>query len=120
MVGKFSKKDLLLGSIGVLPLYYLLFRKAREEKWYSKIQRNAFQKFDDAAKANRLRAEKEMADANYELLEFGRLSQSPNDGVAIRFRLKVLTKFVRKEFGLPEEKDSDQRLIPRKKNPAKI
>lgn len=119
MVDKFSKKDLLLGSIGVLPLYYLLFQKALKENWYPKIQRTVFQKFDDAEKQNRLRAEKEMADADYELLEFGRLSQSPNDGVAIRFRLKVLTKFVRDALGLPKEKDNDQRLIPRKQKPAK-
>lgn len=40
-------------------------------------------------------AEENLEKANYELLEFDRLLQSPNDETAMTTRLKVLTKFLR-------------------------
>ena len=46
---------------------------------------------------NRTKAEKDLANANYDRIEFDRHSQSPNDGYAIKFRLKILLKEVFKK-----------------------
>ena len=40
--------------------------------------------------ANHDKAEKNIAEADYDLIEFDRLAQSPNDAAAIRFRLRVM------------------------------
>jgi hypothetical protein len=39
-------------------------------------------------------AEVDISKAIYDLLEFDRFSQSPNDGVAMRFRLRVINEQV--------------------------
>lgn len=100
---KFSKADPLLSSVGMLSLYYLLFRDAKGQGWYDKIQRSVFTKFENDIKRNRDLAalsnsdeeSEENPDVDYNLLEFSRLGQSPNDASAIRFRLEVLTDFVK-------------------------
>jgi hypothetical protein len=36
----------------------------------------------------------DIAQAQYDLLEFDRFSQSPNDGIALRFRSQVMRNFL--------------------------
>ena len=53
---------------------------------------------------NRIDAEKEISAANYELLEFDRFTQSPNDGNALRYRLAVIDKQIfASSLGFAEE-----------------
>jgi hypothetical protein len=46
--------------------------------------------------ANRKKAEEKLADADYDLLEFDRYTQSPNDAGAMKFRLRAI---LNKMFG---------------------
>jgi hypothetical protein len=94
MVRLFTKEDPLLKSIGMITVYYALFRTAISDKWIGKVDRARFQEFENKRSANRHIAEKDIAKADYNMLEFDRLSQSPNDAIAIRFRQKVLCEFV--------------------------
>lgn len=92
-MGKFfSDKDQLLKSVGILTIYYLLFQS--DADFGEKHNRNTLADFEDTRKQNRLIAEEDLAGANYELVEFDRLSQSPNDKVAIDYRLQVIKDFI--------------------------
>ena len=95
IAGKFSSSDTMLGSVGMLSIYYLLFRQAIIEGWNDKIQRTIFPKFETAVRKNRELAAEDDPDVDLDLLEFSRLSQSPNDAAAIRFRLETLADFVK-------------------------
>jgi hypothetical protein len=53
------------------------------------------QDFEVARASNRSKAELDIATADYDLLEFDRLNQTPNDAYAIKFRLELLEKFVK-------------------------
>ncbi len=95
-VGKLAKvfinNDPLLRSVGMITVFYLCFRAAIEEGWVDEIMRSDIEKFEKDRLANRAEAEKNEGMGEYELLEFDRLAQSPNDAVALRFRYRVLRK----------------------------
>jgi Protein of unknown function DUF262 len=88
----FTNKDSLLRQVGMVSLFYLLFQKAHREGWLSEITRKRIVDFERHRLQNRKIAEESIAGADYELLEFDRLSQSPNDAFALEFRLRVLLK----------------------------
>jgi hypothetical protein len=90
----FMKNDPLLRSSGMVMLYYFLFKREADGGWGKKITRSLLIKFDELRIKNRKIAENDIANANYDLLEFDRLTQTPNDQYAISFRLNVLVKFV--------------------------
>lgn len=90
----FVENDPLLRSVGTDVLYYWLFRTAFVEEWSDKLGRQAFLDFEEKREKNRQVAEEDLSAANYELIEYDRLVQSPNDGVALRFRFEVLSKFI--------------------------
>lgn len=94
MATVFTQKDSLLRQVGMVILYYHLFRIAAQEGWDSGITRKKLVEFDKLREENRKKAEKDIAKANYELIEFDRFAQSPNDAYAIRFRLKVILRDV--------------------------
>mgnify|MGYP001566821571 CR=1 FL=1 len=94
LVRIFVKDDPLLRSIGMVVTYYTLMRDARGEGYSKKIKRKSLQNFEKKREDNRILAEKNISKADYDLLEFDRLSQSPNDAVAMRFRFEVLKKFL--------------------------
>jgi hypothetical protein len=98
MAKVFTSKDPLLGQIGMVLLYYQLFRIAHEQGWEEKITRKSLADFSVAREANRMNAELDISKANYDLIEFDRYSQSPNDGYAIKLRLSVLLKEVFKKI----------------------
>lgn len=100
MATLFTKDDWLLRSVGMVTLFYVLFRNAISQKWVNKITRPMFTHFEDARLANRAKAEEKISKASYKLLEFDRLSQSPNDQVAIEFRVGVLETFVKNKAGV--------------------
>jgi hypothetical protein len=97
MAAVFIQKDPLLRQVGMVILYYHLFRVAHAEGWEHEITRKKLADFDSLRESNRKKAENDLAKANYDLIEFDRYSQSPNDGYAIRFRLKILLKEVFKK-----------------------
>lgn len=90
MAGVFVDDDVLLRSVGMVSLYFLMFEAATEKGIEDHITRAQLLAFEDARQRNRRIAEDNIADANYYLLEFDRFAQSPNDGIAMRFRLAVL------------------------------
>jgi hypothetical protein len=92
MASCFVAQDVLLRSVGMVTLYYHLFRVAAQGGWANKINRSVLKKFEDARAKNRIAAEADITTANYELLEFDRMGQSPNDAFATTARLQVLLK----------------------------
>ena len=92
MATVFADDDPLLRSVGMIILYFHVFRIAVDEGWADKITRQKFVNFNKSREANRLKAEADIASADYDLIEFDRYSQSPNDSYAVKFRLKVLLK----------------------------
>ena len=98
----FIDSDPMLRSVGSVLLYYYLFFDARRDGWTHQIQRNALIAFDQRRTMNRAAAENGAATTDYHLLEFDRLSQSPNDAVALKFRYAVLRSQIGPVEGRPE------------------
>jgi hypothetical protein len=90
MIKFFDKKDPLLKSPGIITVYYLLFRNGTLGA--SKFTRADLVKFQKLLALNIKEAEKDIKKADFRLLEFDRLSQSPNDASALEYRVKVLTE----------------------------
>jgi len=86
----FTDKDALLRSVGMISLYYLLFEQAYLDDQLVLMVRSEFEDFEAASLQNRVEAEENISDADYKLLEFDRYAQSPNDGIALRYRLAVI------------------------------
>jgi Protein of unknown function DUF262 len=96
MTAIFTAKDDLLKSAGMVTLYYLLLSKDAPPK----LKRHRLVAFEQAREENRLKAEADLKKANYELIEFDSFTQSPNDEIAMQYRLQVL----RKHLGLANPK----------------
>ncbi|MBT9551308.1 MAG: DUF262 domain-containing protein [Hydrogenophaga sp.] len=95
MAKVFTSKDILLAAQAVIPVYYLLFREAQSQGNLELISRQKLVKFNEDRKGNRVLAELDITKANFELLEFDRMSQQgTNDASSIRERLRILSKFV--------------------------
>lgn len=90
MAAIFVDEDALLRSVGMVSLYFLLFEEAIAKRMTDRIERAQLVSFEELRHQNRRIAEEDIASANYNLLEFDRFAQSPNDGIAMRFRLAVL------------------------------
>lgn len=86
----FSNNDWLLRQVGMVTVYYHMFRMARDEDWVEQITRKKLVEFEELRDQNRRSAETDLANADYELIEFDRYAQSPNDAGAIKFRLRVM------------------------------
>lgn len=91
----FTDKDPLLSTQSMPVIYFLIYRAALSQGWASSVTRNLFLEFDKKRKENREIAETEIAAANYDLLEFDRMSlQGTSDALSINFRFNVLRKFI--------------------------
>ena len=102
MAAVFTQKDTLLRQVGMVTLYYHLFRVAYKNEWGSHVTRQRLADFDKRRAKNRELAEHNVRNADFDLLQFDRYAQSPNDAAAIRFRLAVLC---REAFSNPIEED---------------
>lgn len=107
----FHSKDFLLRGQSIVPILYLAMKKAMKNNNTEKIVRTALVEFFNSLSDNRKMAEKNIADANFELLEFDRMSQQgTNDSVSIAERTRILCKYLRIEYyidyliGLDKEK----------------
>lgn len=86
----FTASDPLLRSIGMVVLYYHVYRLAHDNNWVAEITRSKFAKFEKTRAENRTLAERDISAAQYDLLEFDRYVQTPNDAYAVSVRLKIL------------------------------
>lgn len=102
MVSIFTKNDPLLRQVGMVMLYYHLFRLADNHGLEGKITRKRLLDFEKLRDENRITAEANEEKADYDLIEFDKYAQSPNDGYAIKFRLKVLLEkaFKKRDVGI--------------------
>lgn len=95
MSSVFIEKDLLLRAQATIPIYYMVFRRAINEGSLARISRRAFEGFNEARQNNRVLAEENIENANFELLEFDRLSQQgTNDASNIRERGRILGEYI--------------------------
>lgn len=85
----FTEQDVLLRTQGSMVVYYLFFKTLKENS--KSISRTKLLAFDEKVKANRKSAETNYENADYDLLEFDRLSQfGTNDVSNIKERLRIL------------------------------
>lgn len=106
MSSVFNTKDKLLGQVGMITLYYHLFRLVRASV-VGHVKRDMLRKFDKAREDNRRLAEETSetgTGVNTKLLEFDKHSQTPNDAYAIRIRLKILLDYLRTECHVSVDK----------------
>lgn len=93
----FTKKDILLKTQAIVPIYYLLFRELSPSGKVKSITRNRLVEFRDEIDNNRKIAEQDITKANFEMLEFDRMSQQgTNDYVSIKERLRIIKEFIDK------------------------
>ena len=91
----FIKRDPLLRTVSMPVIYFLVIKDAKEQGWFTKISRKKLLDFDSERRSNRTIAEKDISKADYEFLEFDRMTQQgTNDGASIIFRKKVLTEYL--------------------------
>lgn len=93
MSGVFTEKDPLLRSVGNVVLYYFLFRTALREGWSEKVKRKVLSDFEAQRKENRSIAQTDIGKADYDLLEFDRYIQTPNDAYALELRFRILLQY---------------------------
>lgn len=88
----FTDQDKLLASVGMVSVYYLLsqYREARSADF---PQRADLQAFEERRKGD-LVPEDQMDWGEYELLEFNSKSQSPNDGSALAYRVRIMDTYI--------------------------
>ena len=91
----FGDQDSLLRSQSIVPIYYLLTREADAQGMLQNAQRSKLVEFRDALDTNRVAAEEDISKANYDLLEFDRLSQQgTNDASSIEKRLQIIAEVI--------------------------
>lgn len=89
----FTNHDLLLRAQGSMVMYYLIFKWAKETKFT--IKRSKLIAFVDLIKSNRKLAEKSYEEADYDYLEYDRLSQhGTNDVSNIKERVRILQEYL--------------------------
>lgn len=94
LANTFTSKDKLLSSIGMVSVYFLLYLEFAVTG-VPTPNRNLLEEFDVVRKIRHAESEEDLSPAQRRLLEFDRLSQSPNDESALKFRLEVLRDFLR-------------------------
>ncbi len=93
----FTNKDILLRAQGSMVMYYLIFKWARKTSII--IKRSKLVEFDNLIKENRKIAEKHYEEADYDYLEFDRLSQhGTNDVSNIKERVSILSDYLSKQI----------------------
>jgi len=94
MVPVFVDHDWLLSSQAAIPIYFLLFREAAKLGKLENLSRQKFLEFQDKRQKNREIAAKDITKAEFEFLEYDRLSQQgTNDASSIRERLRIIREF---------------------------
>jgi len=89
----FEDKDYLLKAVGMVTLYYIFFSELESKTVNFTADRQSFVQFENTRAENKSIAAEDIAQAKYVLMEFDRYAQSPNDAVALRFRISVLDEY---------------------------
>jgi len=97
MSDTFDNNDDLLKQVSMIVVYFHAYRLAMKEGWAANFQRHKLASFDETRRLNRQKAEEDLTDADYDLLEFDRYAQSPNDAYAVKLRVGT---FLEKAFGI--------------------
>jgi hypothetical protein len=117
---RFIRNDPVLRSQSTIPILYLVMKNAVKNGEIEKFSRSKLTVFFNSLSDNRRIAEKNLAEANFELLEFDRMSQQgTNDAVSIDERSRILTKYLRignfidflKNLDEEEQKESLEELL---------
>jgi hypothetical protein len=94
MITYYIDQDPLISTQASVPIYYLLFRTAIKQGRLDAISHEKLIDFRDKVNQNRKIAEEDITKADYDLLEFNRLSiQGTNDASSIRDRLRIICNF---------------------------
>jgi hypothetical protein len=93
----FTDGDELLRSISNLTLYFCVFAGIEDGDLWKSVSRSSLARFEKKRAENRRIAEQDVRKASYDLLEFDRWAQSPNDAVALRYRYGVLRDWLVKQ-----------------------
>jgi len=105
MTSVFGTPDKLLRQVGMITLYFHIFRFVKSQK-VDKISREMLAQFEKSRDKNTQIAEEKgetSASVELSLLEFDKHSQTPNDAYAIRIRLSILLEYLSKHYGLKYE-----------------
>jgi hypothetical protein len=90
----FIINDPLLSQQGIVIIYYLLMKKAEKSNKIDIITRNALEIFNTMVLQNKTVAENNISEANFDLLEFDKLSmQGSNDASSIKERLRIICNY---------------------------
>jgi hypothetical protein len=106
MNGVFGTPDSLLRQVGMVTLYYHLFRLVRAGR-VGGLKREMLSAFEKLRDKNRQLAEqKGESDRNVDLslLEFDKHSQTPNDAYALRIRLAILLRYLNRTYSVTYDK----------------
>lgn len=91
----FVNMDSLLRAQSAVPIYFLVIRTAIENNKLNKITRDKFIDFDSKVQENRAIAEEDITKANYDLLDYDRMSQQgANYAASIRERFRIMREFI--------------------------
>ena len=94
----FENNDSLLNAQSTIPIYYLIIRRLKNSKYWNRVNRDIFVEFDNKVNENKEIAALDIQKANFELLDFDRMSiQGTNDAVSIRERTRILKNFITDE-----------------------
>jgi hypothetical protein len=106
MSSVFVAKDSLLRQVGMITLYFHLFRLVKQGA-VGHPKREMLVKFEKLRDRNREQVE-ENGEAGPKvdtaLLEFDKHSQTPNDAYALRIRLEILLRYLKKDSKLTYKK----------------
>jgi hypothetical protein len=106
MASVFGIRDSLLGQVGMVTVYYYLYRQVRV-KQVGEVKREMLVRFEKDREKNREvvgRTGEAGSGVDNQLSEFDKHSQTPNDAYAIRIRLKILLQYLKKNFNVDYEK----------------
>jgi hypothetical protein len=93
LTGVFAEQDVLLRSQSIVPVVYLSAQLAIRNRRMQRFKRSRIQAFYESIETNRRLAEDDISKANFELLEFDRMSQQgTNDAASIRERARILSE----------------------------
>jgi len=105
MTNIFGPQDKLLRQVGMITLYFHLFRFVKLGK-VGPVSRDMLAQLEKRREKNRQIAEEKgetSTAVELPLMEFDKHSQTPNDAYAIRIRLEILLQFLSKHFDLQYE-----------------
>ncbi len=99
LYGIFVDEDNLLRSQSSIPIYYLFVKDMYVNDRMSFITRDRLWDFRSAVEQNRHIAEEDITMANFDLLEYDRMSQQgTNDAVSIKERVRILYSYFDAHF----------------------